>query len=124
MKKALIIAVATTLALGATPSLAKSFSAQDADGNGQISRDEFYSSAADNGTFSDWDTTNDGLIDENEFGALDRDWSFADWDTDGNDYLDSGEFYDGYYASYDANEDGHWDNGEWDDAGENGLFDF
>lgn len=112
------------LVLGATPAMAKSFSNYDADGNGNISKDEFYGSVADVGTYSDWDTDNDGLISDTEFDELGYDWDYDAWDADADGYLDSDEFYEGYYTAYDADEDGHWNDGEWDDAGERGLFDW
>ena len=66
----------------------------------------------------------DGLIEITEFGQTDFDstW-YGDWDLNDDDFVDSGEFYDGFFGAYDADEDGHWDNAEWDDAGEVGLFD-
>lgn len=120
MRKEVILGLA--LALGSTGAFA-SFSSQDANSNGQISKDEFYGVVSDNGKFADWDLDNDGLIENGEFSKLDYDWDFDTWDANADGFLDSGEFYDGYYGTYDANEDGHWDEGEWDDAGENGLFD-
>lgn len=127
MRKHIVLGIA--LALSSTAALAASptFNTLDSDGNGDISKDEFYGSVGDWGTYSDWDTTGDGLIDADEFGVLtsswDVDWDYDPWDADGDGYLDSGEFYDGIYTTYDLNEDGHWQNGEWDDAGEAGLWD-
>lgn len=111
------------LALSATSAMAASFSDMDANGDGNLTNDEFYGSVADIGTYSDWDTNDDGLIDDDEFDALGYDWDYDTWDANSDGYLDSGEFYDGIYTTYDANEDGHWDDGEWDDAGDDGWFD-
>lgn len=122
MKKASIIAI--VMALASSPAFAATFASQDTNGDGEISRDEFYGSVADAGIYADLDTNNDGLLDENEFGALGYDWDYDAWDTNEYGFVDSGEFYDGLYASYDANEDGHWDGDDWDDAGEAGLFDW
>lgn len=119
--KVLAFAVAFTLTAG--PALAQSFADYDDNGDKQLSKDEFYGSIADAGTYSDWDTSGDGLIDEEEFSELGYDWDYDAWDVNTDGYVDSGEFYDGYYANYDADEDGHWDGDEWDDAGEAGLFD-
>lgn len=121
MRKQLILA--TALLMSVSPAMA-SFATMDDNGDDKISKDEYYGSITDAGTYSDWDLNSDGLIDEDEFGELGYDWDYDTWDADTNGYVDSGEFYDGYYATYDANEDGHWQNGEWDDAGEAGLFDW
>ncbi|WP_157928783.1 hypothetical protein [Pararhizobium haloflavum] len=118
-----LIAAGMALAMVSGPALAKSFSDYDENGNSEISKDEFYGSISDAGTFADWDTSGDGLIDENELGEIGAEWDYDAWDANTDGYVDSGEFYDGYYTSYDSNEDGHWDDGEWDDAGEAGLFD-
>ncbi|MBZ9567593.1 hypothetical protein [Modicisalibacter tunisiensis] len=120
MRKELITGI--LIALTSTGAFA-SFTSQDSDGNGKISRDEFYGSAADVGTYSDWDLNDDGLLDENEFGELDVDWDYDTWDANDDDYVDSGEFYDGIYDTYDVNDDGEWDDSEWDDADEDGVFD-
>jgi hypothetical protein len=95
----------------------------DADADGALSADEYYGYVTDVGIYSDWDADGDGFIEDDEFGlvGLDEDWT--DWDVDRNDYLDSAEMYDGIFGVYDENEDGHWDGGEWDDAGEAGIFD-
>lgn len=120
MRKELILGIA--LALGSTGALA-SFESQDADGNGKLSKDEFYSSVSDVGTYADWDLNDDGLIGEDEFGELNTEWDYDNLDANDDTYVDSGEFYDGVFSRFDANEDGHWDDGEWDDAGDLGLFD-
>lgn len=112
------LSLASTMALAASGS-----SVQDANSDGNISKDEFFGSMSDVGVYSDWDSDNDGLLTEDEFNELDWDYDFATWDADSNTYLDAGEFYDGYYNSYDEDENGHWDENEWDDAGDGGLFD-
>ncbi|MDW5377686.1 hypothetical protein R6258_12210 [Halomonas sp. HP20-15] len=121
MRKELIFGIA--LALGSTGAFAASFESQDANGDGKLSKDEFYSSVSDIGTYSDWDLNDDGLIDDNEFGKLNNDWTYGEWDANGDNYVDSGEFYDGIFTNFDADENGNWDDGEWDDAGNAGLFD-
>ncbi|MGX0876852.1 hypothetical protein ACSSV4_001534 [Roseovarius sp. MBR-154] len=123
MKRLKLLTAAFALATVTGPALAQSFVSYDENSDGKITKDEFYGSVADAGIYADWDTNDDGLLDEEEFGALDTDWDYDTWDADANSYVDAGEFYDGYYSSYDVDESGHWDNGEWDDAGEEGLFD-
>lgn len=61
---------------------ASNFEAQDANSDGNISKDEFFGSVSDVGIYSDWD------------------YDFVTWDVDGNSYLDGGEVYDGYFSAY------------------------
>lgn len=121
-----MIALAAAIAFSGSAMAATTldFDTVDANGDGNLTLDEFYGSASDAGLYSDWDLDNDGLIEENEFDEFGADWDYDTWDASGDGYLDSGEFYDGYYATFDANEDGHWDGLEWDDAGESGIFDW
>jgi hypothetical protein len=112
------------LSLASSMSLAAAnFTFQDANDDGKISKDEFYSTMSDSGIYADWDLNDDGLLDAGEFEEVGFDYDFDTWDVDGNNYLDAGELYDSYYDSYDDNENGHWDAGEWDDAGDEGFFD-
>lgn len=118
--------VLAALALGfGTASFAgdTSFSDWDDDGDGNVTKDEFYNSAADWGIYSDYDVDNDGLYTEDEWYEFGWDYDYGTWDANDDGYLDSGEYYDGVFNTYDVNEDGHWDDGEWDDADEDGLFD-
>ncbi len=117
------LSLTTALVFSATAAMA-SFQTQDVNGDGQLSKDEYYGSVSDAGVYADWDKNSDGLLDETEFTAVNADWVFTTYDVSADGYVDAGELYDGYYASYDSTEDGHWDNGEWDDAGEAGLFDW
>ena len=123
MRKQMLLSLALTLGM-LSPALAQSFESYDTNGDGNVTKDEYYGSIADWGTYPDWDTSGDGLVDEEEFGALGHDWDYDTWDSDANGYVDSGEFYDGLYTTYDSEEDGHWQLGNWDDAGEEGWFDF
>lgn len=118
------IALVAAISLFSSAALAGgSFSANDQDNNGKLSQDEYYGAVSDVGTYSDWDTDSDGLLTEDEYDEIGLDYDFADWDSDDNNYLDAGEVYGGYYEAYDENENGHWENGEWDDAGDSGLWD-
>lgn len=112
------LSLASTMALAAGSS-----TVQDANSDGNITKDEFFGSMSDVGTYSDWDLDSDGLLNEDEFNEIGWDYEFDTWDGDYNNYLDAGEVYDGYYDTYDEDENGHWDDGEWDDAGDGGLFD-
>jgi hypothetical protein len=120
MNKKLLLGI--TLALSSTVAFAASFENHDNNGDGKLTPDEFYGSVSDMGTYSDWDTSGDGLIDENEWTTLGWDYDYNTWDANSDGWLNSGEFYDGSYWSYDENEDGYWDNGEWDNAGKAGLY--
>lgn len=119
------IAFTIALALASTLAFAQTtFESMDSDGDGNISKDEYYGVVGDAGIYADLDYDSDGLIDDNEFEGFGLDDDYASWDIDRNNYIDSSEFYDGYFGYYDENEDGHWDDGEWDDADEAGLLDF
>jgi len=117
------IATLVALTFASSLAMAESFTFQDTNDDGKISKDEFYGSMADAGVYSDWDLDNDGLLSEDEFNEVGLDYDFDAWDGDYNNYLDAGEFYDGYYDAYDEDENGHWDATEWDDAGDAGVFD-
>lgn len=114
----LALTFASSISMAAT-----SFTFQDANDDGKISQDEYYSTLSDAGIYSDWDLDNDGFIEENEFNEIGFDYDYDLWDADNNGYLDAGELYDSYYDTYDDDENGHWDAGEWDDAGDAGYFD-
>lgn len=115
--------LAAGFALAGSVALADDLVDYDADADGALSADEYYGYVSDVGIYSDWDADKDGFIEDDEFGLLGLDDDWTDWDVDRNDYLDSGEMYDGLFSAYDENEDGHWDGGEWDDAGAAGVFD-
>lgn len=124
MKRAALatgIMLATSLAFGDVTF--ESFDTADIDDSGEITKDEFYGFITDAGIYADYDYDDDGFIDENEYDAIGLEYDFDAWDVDDDDYLDDDEFYDGYFAAFDEDEDGHWDGLEWDDAGEAGLFD-
>lgn len=101
----------------------ESFDTADTNNDGSVSKDEFYGLVSDAGIYSDWDYDSDGFIDENEYSDLGLNEDFDVLDADDNSYVDSDEFYDGYFSLFDENEDGHWNDLEWDDAGDAGLFD-
>ena len=110
-------------AMLASGSAAAAFSDWDANNDGQLSKDEYYSGVNDAGIYADIDTDNDGFVDKGEVDAAGIDGDWDAWDADNDGYVDSDEFYEGVWTSYDVNEKGHWDGGEWDDAGDEGWFD-
>ena len=121
-----IIFATTVLFTGAIASADEtfeSFETADTDDNGSISKDEFYGLVSDAGIYSDWDYDADGFIEEDEYNEIGLDEDFGAWDVNDDTYLDTDEFYDGYFTTFDEDEDGHWDDLEWDDAGDAGLFD-
>ncbi len=107
---------------GAGVATADTFENTDANSDDMITSDEYHRSADEMGVFSDWDMNDDGLLGENEWND-DFDYDYDNWDEDNDGYLDSNEFYTGTYEYYDEDEDGHWDGDDWDDAGDDGLFD-
>lgn len=108
-------------------STARSFESVDQDGNGQISKDEFYGTVRDLGIYPNYDRNQDKRLDEAELAVITFDDDFHDgfeWDADGDGFVNEDEFYEGAFTGFDEDESGHWDGDEWDDAGEAGLWDF
>jgi len=92
--------------------------------DGKISKDTFYSTLSDAGTFSDFDLDRNSHLVKSEFRETDHDYGLLNvWDFQKDDRLDESEYSDGLFSNYDGNEDGHWDNNEWDAAGEAGFWD-
>src|SRR5690606_37032015 len=96
----------------------------DADGDGQISAEEWDASRA--GTahvFGEWDTDGDNMLSRDEYDAgvgmqADVDsfgtWDdrYADWDEDGDSMLSADEYNRGLWQTYDADESGFWSQDE------------
>jgi hypothetical protein len=89
------------------------FDRDDTDGDGRVSKDEYYGLVDDLGIYSDWDTSSDGAIDRHEYDALGIKDRFDAWDTNDNLRLEQDEFIGGVFANYDLDADGNWDAGEW-----------
>ncbi len=98
------------------------FQEWDADGNGQLSREEFMRGARAAGLFNMWDMNNDGRIDRNEFDEVGFGGDFVQWDTNTSAYLDPGEVYGGVFATLDADDDGSWSMEDWQAFGEQSWF--
>ena len=102
------------------------FAELDANTDNRVTREEFQAYARDRRVFERWDENSDGMYGQDEFDAIGFDDEVGDyeaWDTDGNGSLGADEFWGSVFGAFDDNEDGHWDAGEWDDAGDSGLFD-
>ncbi|RJS94077.1 hypothetical protein D3260_05770 [Salinisphaera sp. Q1T1-3] len=117
------LAIAGALAFTATTAFSAAFADMDSNNDGKVTKDEYFGTVADWGTYKDWDTNGDGLIEASEFDAGPFEGSYTYWDYNNDGYLDSYEVYDGLYATYDANDDGYWENGEWHDFDDAGLWD-
>lgn len=101
------------------------FENMDANDDGKVSEGEFLDKISDLGTHSDLDLDNDGYLDKDEFRETDFDYGlYSSWDSDDDDLLDDDEFYGGLFYNYDWNEDGYWDEDEWDDAVDGDFWDF
>lgn len=122
MRKPILLAVALSFASAgvyANPS----FDRADTDSNGKLSQSEYKSAVKDSSSYSSWDSDKDGRISSKEFDVIGIDDTFTIWDADNNEYLDLNEIQDGAWTYYDEDENGHWDDGEWDDAGDAGFWD-
>lgn len=106
-KRTLPIALVLTFVSGvavAANNDTNTYKAMDANGDNQISEEEFYNYYDDADVFGIWDANQDGMIDENEF-------------------------VDGLYGYYDDNDDGYINDAEWedglmeDDYGDEGFWD-
>ncbi|MEX1081569.1 MAG: hypothetical protein WD382_03480 [Halofilum sp. (in: g-proteobacteria)] len=98
------------------------FQEWDADGDGQLSRDEFMRGARSAGLFGMWDSHNDGRIDRNEFDEVGFGGDFAHWDTNTSAYLDPTEVYRGVFATQDGDDNDRWSMEDWLAFGEQSWF--
>lgn len=102
------------------------FEELDVNDDDRVTQDEFRAYAQQQGVFQRWDEDRNGSINEAEFRRIGIDsetGDFETWDEDGNGSLSVEEFFGSVFGAWDDNEDGHWDGGDWDDAGDSGLFD-
>ena len=79
------------------------------------------------GRFDEWDTNDDQMWDENEFGTVANDAGFYDeWDADNDGNLTDDELYEGVYGIYDENDDNQYTQEEfnaWNTAW-GGVYDY
>lgn len=116
--------LAVAFSLVASAALAAGdFATHDTDGDGVLSDNEFYDYVGDAGAFSQWDANNDGFLDESEFNEAGIGEDFNAWDANNDQYLGASEFYENTYDTFDENENGQWEEDEWDDAGDSGWLD-
>lgn len=90
------------------------FGVWDTDDDGLLDDDEFGYSWGD--TFDTWDEDDSGYIEEsewNEFGVGVNGDTFDTWDADNDGLLDDDEFADGSFGMMDNNGDGFLDENEW-----------
>lgn len=125
MRKQLLLSLALTAGMLSPAVAAQSFETLDENGNGLLSQQEYNDWVSKAGNFAELDMNNDEFLDKAEFreARANNNWDYDTFDADDDGYVDADEFYGGIYDEYDADEDGHWQFGEWDDAGEEGIFD-
>lgn len=125
MRNKLFLTIAASLVSASLYATDVTLPTMDANGEAQITKDEFHGNISDAGIYSRFDTDQDGELTKAEFNETGLDEGLYDgWDVNQDDRLDDIEFSDGTFANYDENEDGHWNNGERDDAGEAGFWEF
>ncbi len=124
MRNKLFLLISASLVSTSLYAMDCNFDNTDTNRDGKITKDEFHNSVSDSGKYWNYDTNKDGSLDEDEFREtnLNEAW-YNDWDVNNDNLLDENEFSDGLFTSFDDNEDGHWDGNEWDDAGDEGLWD-
>lgn len=124
MRNKLFLTIAASLMSASLYADCATFVTMDTNDDGKITKDEYHGTIADVGIYSDLDLDDDGYLTDDEFYETDfDDGLYDDWDVNDDDLLDDDEFYDGAFTYYDENEDAHWNNGEWDDAGDAGFWD-
>lgn len=108
------------------------------DGKNGITRSEFRAGFVSNRAFETWDADNSGALSRAEIEAgvgekrqafnsrYGEDW-FEEWDENSDSAIDEDEYYDGLYASYDANHSNIIEDAEigyvGDDMSDGGWFD-
>ncbi|MFN7025048.1 MAG: hypothetical protein ACK4QP_11105 [Pseudorhizobium sp.] len=133
-----LAAPAVSLLLMAGGVLAADFANWNTDGKDGISKAEFRAEFGKNRAFDIWDADNSGTLSQVELQAglggdgqafghrYGKDW-FEDWDANSDSAISEDEYYDGLYASYDADHSNVIDDAEvgyvGDDMSDGGWFD-
>lgn len=124
MRNKLFLTIAASLVSASLFAGDVTFDTMDANQDGNVTNDEFRDNISDAGVYADFDLDKDGYLTKDEFQQTGFDDELYDgWDVNKDDRLDDNEFSDGAFFNYDEDEDGHWNNGEWDDAGDAGFWD-
>lgn len=98
------------------------FNRWDADGDGQLSEDEYASgnsawSSSYGENFIGWDANQDSMLDEDEYmQGMNEAGVYNDWDADGDGTVNEDEFNEGVYNTWDSNRDGMLSRDEYDNA--------
>lgn len=100
----------------------QSLNQQNLKRDGIYSGDQFTSYVDKAGVFTKYDTNSDNAIDQDEYNRLGMKGDFTTWDNDRDSRLNEEEFNSGAYRSFDENNDGRWDEGEWEAARNSRLF--
>ncbi len=124
MRNKLFFAVAATLMSTSVYAHDVTFEAMDNNGDKKISKDEFHGNAIGRSTYSDYDLNGDGSLTKEEFGETGYDEGlFDDWDANDDDELNHYEYHGGTFHYHDDNEDGYWQEDEWENAASDGVWD-
>ena len=87
--------------------------------------DAWFRKGLEAGSFRQWDTTGDGMLDAVEFTkGLEQTRLFETWDTDNNGYVDKREFEEAAFATWDTSNDGLIRADEWQKGVEHWVEDF
>lgn len=132
LKNILTLSIFITLFLAAGPAVAQcGFSDLDGNGNDLIENEEYNQGLFDSDYYSSWDSNEDGVLTEDEWGAGTETWDdysgdvgFSDWDSNYDNELTEDEFNKGFWNTLDDDDNNTIDQDEWDvfDSEEDGLF--
>ena len=101
---AMMLMFAGSTAFAANGSETEIYGAMDANDDDRVSEKEFSDYFMDSGIYDTWDVDGDGVLDEEEFGAVLYDY----YDDDDDGYIDDAEWEDGIMVD-DAGDEGFWD---------------
>lgn len=120
MKQIIILLPALVLSMDLLAN--ESFQDVDSDSNGYISKAEFDSFTGRISRFQDWDESQDGTLDSEEFEAIGLNTGLEDWDINSDGGVDFFEYHKAAFRQLDHDEDHQLDQVEWLDAGKVGLL--